>query len=49
MVQDDPKLPDDGRETPKLNRVVGSLILGCEIISLLDGNQPSGQKTPPVV
>jgi hypothetical protein len=35
-VQDDPKLPDDSGEVPKSNEVVGSLIPGCKITSLLD-------------
>ena len=36
LVQVDPKLPDDSGEVPKPNKVVGGLILGREIISLLD-------------
>ena len=44
MVRDDLKLPDDSGEVPKPNGVVGSPIPGCEIISLLDGNQLGGQK-----
>jgi hypothetical protein len=37
-VWDDPKLPEDSGEVPKPNKVVGDLVLGCEIVSLLDGN-----------
>ena len=36
VVQDDPKLLDDSGEVPKPNGVVGNLIPGREIISLLD-------------
>ena len=37
VVQDNLKLPDDSGKIPKLNRVVDSSILDCEIVSLLDG------------
>ena len=36
LDQRDPKLLDDSGEVPKLNGVVGGLIIGCEIVSLLD-------------
>jgi hypothetical protein len=36
MVQDDPKLLDDSGELPKPNKMIGGLIPGREIISLLD-------------
>jgi hypothetical protein len=35
-IRDDPKLPKDSGEVPKLNGVVGGSIPSCEIISLLD-------------
>ena len=40
LVQDNPKLLDDNGEVPKPNRVVGGLIPGHTIISLLDGKLP---------
>jgi len=36
LVWDDPKLPDDSGKVPKPNRLDGSLIPGCDIISLID-------------
>lgn len=36
--RDDPKLLDNSEKDPKLNGVIGGLIPGHEIISLLDGN-----------
>ena len=45
VVQDDPKLLDDGGEIPNLKEKVGSgnSIPGCQISSLLAGNLPGGQ------
>lgn len=37
MVWDGPKLLDDSGEVPELNKVIGVSILGCEIVSLFDG------------
>jgi hypothetical protein len=37
LIRVDLKFPGDSRKAPKPNRVVGSLIPNCEIISLLDG------------
>ena len=37
VVSNDPKLPDDSGEVPKLNGVVRGSIPGHEIVSLLDG------------
>ena len=37
VVRDDPKLPDGSGKVLKLNGVVGGLIPGYEIDSLLDG------------
>ena len=36
MVQDDPKLLDDGGEIPSLKEKVDGLISGCEVSSPLD-------------
>ena len=35
LVWDDPKLPDDVGKVRKLNGVVGGLIYGCKIFSIL--------------
>lgn len=43
QVQDDPKLPDDSGEVPKPHKVVGGLIPGHGIVSLLDKNYLGGQ------
>ena len=43
QVQDDPKLPDDSGEVPKPHEVVGGLIPGHGIVSLLDKNDLGGQ------
>ena len=40
FIQEDPKLRNDSGEAPKLNGVVGGLILGCKIVSLLDRKLP---------
>ena len=37
VVLNDPKLPDDSGEVPKLNGMVGGSKPGHEIVSLLDG------------
>jgi hypothetical protein len=39
MVWDDPKLPDDSGKIPKPNLAISGWIPGCEIVSLIDGNQ----------
>jgi hypothetical protein len=44
LVQDDPKLPDDSGDVPKLNGVVGGSIPSREIISLLEGKQAKWSK-----
>lgn len=48
MVQDDPKLLDESGEAPKPSGVISGLIIGHEIVSLLDEYYPSGQKAPHV-
>ena len=44
LVQDDPKLPDDGGERyPNLKEEVGGSIPDCETSYVLDTNLPCGQ------
>jgi len=40
--------PHESSVVPKANAVVGSLILGCEIVILLDGKLCRGGKIPHV-
>jgi hypothetical protein len=49
MVRDDPKLPDDSGEVPKLNGMDGgSIPISLELISLLDGKLTRWSKVPPM-